>query len=231
MAAIIKTNGGKVLVIDADPQANSTAFYGLRGRELTTLADVLGGSTSDPYDAIYETPSGIDCLPADIDLINCDVASLRLGTGNVWTLSDLCSTLEDDDAYDHVLIDCPPGFTAASVASVYASDDIIVPVKIDAFSLDGLGELTAQINNLRVINSRVRIAGALVTMWHNSPAVIEGEALLKKSGIPLFDTRIRRSDKVDESTYMRKPLIEYSPRSSAARDYVNFVNEYLDMEV
>lgn len=232
MATILARGGAKVLIIDADPQANATAFCGLRdGVERNTLVGILEGRTSDPDDYIYETPLGIDCVPADMGLVSCDVASIRLNAMDTWTLDDFCSALEDEDAYDYVLIDCPPGFTAASVAAVYASNDVIVPVKVDAFALDGLSDLTLQINNLRTINARIRIAGALVTMWHSSPAVTEGETLLRQSSIPVFETRIRRSDKVDESTFMRRPLVDYSPRSSAARDYRDLVAEYIELGV
>ena len=232
MASILAESGAKVLVIDADPQANATSFYGLRAAaEKNTLSGLLEGFSADPYDFIYETRPGIDCVPADMSLINCDVASIRENVSSTKILSDFCAALEEDGMYDYILIDCPPGFTAASVAAVYASNDVIVPVKVDAFSLEGLGELTLQINNLRAINARVSIAGALVTMWHKAPAVIEGEALLKQSSIPLFRTQIRRSDKVDESTFMHQPLIEYSPRCSAAKDYRDFVAEYLETGV
>lgn len=70
--------------------------------------------------------------------------------------------------------------------------------------------------------------GILVTMWHNSPAVVQGEALLRDSGVPVFRTVIRRSDKVDESTFARQPLNEYSRYSSAGRDYRALVAEYLE---
>ncbi len=127
-----------------------------------------------------------------------------------------------------VLIDCPPSFTAASVAAIAASDDVIIPVKVDAFSVSGMRELLTQISGVRGICPGIRTAGILVTMWHNSPAVVQGEALLRDSGVPVFRTVIRRSDKVDESTFARQPLNEYSRYSSAGRDYRALVAEYLE---
>ncbi|MBR3331661.1 MAG: ParA family protein, partial [Mogibacterium sp.] len=87
------------------------------------------------------------------------------------------------------------------------------------------------INSVRRIQPRVRVAGALITMWHNSPACIQGECALRASGVPIFEQTIRRSEKVTESIFMRQSLQAYSPQSAAGRDYRAFVEEFLAMEV
>ncbi len=239
MAAILAgDHDKKVLVIDVDPQANTTQFYGLEGKECNTLTEILAGDVDYYPEAIYDTNnSSISCIPADINLIEADIASVMADDGRVIRrLADFLDAIKEDDEaadengekpYDYCLIDCPPSFTAASIAAIAASDEVIIPIKIDAFALDGLRELKKQIDGVRQIRSDIRIAGVLVTMWHNVPAVVQGEELLRKSGLPVFRQHIRRSDKVDESTFKRKPLAEYSSNCAAAVDYRLFVREYL----
>ena len=247
MAAILAGMDKTVLCIDADPQANLTQFYGFRDPEKTvdnTLAQLLNlnsqGRSDYAEDYVHETPlSGISLVPASIDLINADIAALKRG-GGVRSIQDLLDNLNEDtwiengvpeeggSAFDFVLVDCPPSFTAASVAAIYASDDVIIPVEADLFSITGLTSLLAQINSVRRIQPRVRVAGALITKWHNTPACIQGECALRASSVPIFTQTIRRSDKVTESIFERQALQTYSPQSAAGRDYRAFVAEYLE---
>ena len=235
--------GKEVLVIDADPQANATQFFGLDGDECNTLAGLLGGYSNDPYDFLYKTGlEQIAILPSGIDLIEADIASIRAGS-NVKCIAGLLETLDEDTKYcdpspegeeitgkfDYVLIDCPPSFTAASVAAIYAADEVIIPVEVDAFSVHGMVQVMKQIESVRKIQPRVRVAGVLITKWHNAPAVVQGEAALRDSAVPVFKTHIRRSDKVAESLFKAQTLEEYSRRSAAARDYRRFVAEYLNL--
>jgi len=241
MAAILANRyNKKVLVIDADPQANTTRFYGLAGKGCNSLASILSGTMDYYPDAVYGTNNNnISCVPADINLIEADIASVTTNDGSIKRLSDFLSVIVCDNEfeeengglpYEYVLIDCPPSFTAASIAAIAASDEVLIPIKIDAFAIDGMRELLKQIDGVRQIRPQIKVAGVLVTMWHNCAAVTQGEALLRQSGLPVFETHIRRSDKVDESTFARQALDTYSPHCAAARDYGDFVSEYL-MEV
>lgn len=239
MAAVLAESGKRVLVIDADAQANSTRFMGLRGSKCKSLADVLSGEYGGWTDCVYATGvDGVECVPASIKLIEADIASVRK-FNNSDAIVDFLDEIEEDERigieagapiapYDFCVIDCPPSFTASSVAAIAASDDVIIPVKIDAFALDGLNELVAQIDGVKSIRPQIRIAGVLVTMWHNCPACAQGEELLRGRAVPCFRTHIRRSDKVDESTFARVPLTEYSANCAAAVDYKRFVGEYLE---
>ena len=247
MAAILADRGRRVLCVDADPQANLTAFFGFRDTDKTlswTLADLLDGAEAfrlpDAGDYVYETPfPNIALVPASINLISADIASIKRG-GRVRAIQDLIDALNEEawigagvpeegcSVCDFVLIDCPPSFTAASVAAIYASDDVIIPVEADLFSILGMSTLLAQISSVRRIQPRARIAGALITKQHNSPACVQGEAALRASAIPVFRQTIRRSEKVTESIFVQQTLQTYSPQSAAGRDYRAFVDEYLE---
>ena len=248
MAAILADMGKSVLVIDADPQANATQFYGYRDPDKlceNTLAELLNSYESfarsnDTEDYVKRTPfPGIDLVPASSGLFYADIAALKRG-GNLKAIEDLLDNLNEDawimqgvpengaSAYDFVLIDYPPSFTAASAAAIYASDDVIIPVEADLFSIVGMTSLIAQINSVRRIQPRVRVAGALICKWHNTPACIQGECALRASSVPVFTQTIRRSDKVTESIFASQSLQTYSPQSAAGRDYRAFVAEYLE---
>ena len=130
-------------------------------------------------------------------------------------------------AYDFVIIDMPPAFSLAARASLAAADEVIVPIKLDAFSVDGMAELLRQIAAMRKINPALTLAGVLVTMWRNVGIVTQAEGVLRRGSFPVFSTVIRRTDRVDESTFQRQPLRVYSPRSAANVDYRMLVEEYL----
>ena len=102
-----------------------------------------------------------------------------------------------------------------------------MPIKLDAFSVDGMAELLRQIAAMRKINPALTLAGVLVTMWRNVGIVTQAEGVLRRGSFPVFSTVIRRTDRVDESTFQRQPLRVYSPRSAANVDYRMLVEEYL----
>ena len=237
MAAILAVERHlNVLVIDADAQANASAFLGQPELPERTLADIMLNGPDSVYEYINETNiPNVKCVPSSINLLAADIASAKT-TNSVNALREFLDVIAADSEaamsrgespiLNCVLIDCPPSFTAASVAAIAASDEIIIPVKIDAFSLRGMRELLKQIDYVRQIRPNVKLRGVLITMWHNTPAVVQGEALLRDTGLKVFETHIRRSDKVVESTFARQPLEVYSRQSGAGRDYRRFVAEY-----
>ena len=149
---------------------------------------------------------------------------------SVGSLSDLRDAIMEDGSYDCMVIDCPPAFTAASVSAIAAATDIIIPIKLDYYAIDGMRELVSQLRQIQTI-TEVHIAGALITQWRNTDVIQQGETWLRMhEPCPVFDTHIRRTDVVDKSTYWRKPLAECPPRSAATADYAAFVREFLGEE-
>ena len=229
MAAILAANHNKrVLVIDADPQANASRFFGANDAP-GTLTSLFNGCATHTDDVLWQTQlSGVDVVPADMGLVEIDINTAANGENSAKVIPEFVGALREDDEYDFVIIDCPPGFTAVSVSAIAASDDIVIPAKVDAFALSGIAELKAQIDAVRQLRDNIRIAGVLITLWRPLPVVIQGEQYLRSSGLPVFETYIRRTDgKVDESTFTRQSISDYSPFCNAARDYRSFVEEYL----
>lgn len=228
----------RVLVIDADSQCNCTEFLQRDAEHPRTLSDVLRYVGADgglyAYGGIEKTRySGIDILAADDCLMDLDLTKVEQGTSNATILREMCAALgkKSDmpgaDYYDWCIIDCPPAFNAASAAALVAADEVVIPMKIDAFAMRGMANIMQQISNMRKINSRLKLAGILPTMWYKSKNILKAEAQLRESSLPVF-SHIRRSPKADDMTFVQEPIIFCSPYSATAIDYRRFVAELIE---
>lgn len=235
-AVLAKDYKQMVLVIDADSQCNTTEFFGGEP-ETGSLAQLLrmGPSAYLAAAAVAAIqPSnfgGIDILCGEDSLMDLDLSKVEMQAVNVTVLRELRRYLDaqsdpEGESYDWVLIDCPPAFNAASAAALLMADEVLIPIKLDAFSLRGMANLLRQIDNMRQINPKLKLLGCLPTMWYRSSRAEEAEKVLAQSGLPVFG-HIRRTDKVDEMTYAQEPLLVTSPNCAAGVDYRKFVRELM----
>ena len=199
----------------------------MQTRKRVTLQQFSGNPalTRIPASNIQSTEYwGIDILAGDDSLMDLDLSKVEQQTVNAnvlrYMVDEICN------AYDYALIDCPPAFNAASAAALIAADDVIIPIKLDAFSLRGMINLTRQIMNMRQINPKLKISGILPTMWYKDSDIQDAEQQLKSAGLHVFH-HIRRSDKVDKMTFRQEPLLISSPKSAAGMDYRKFVDEFV----
>lgn len=233
MAAELASRGKSVIVIDADGQRNTSKFFGADTEGGNTLYEVLTRKAEPFYgDMLQETQiKGVKILPASMELIHADLAAIKDGGINLGAVRNLVTCIAEDDEADNVLIDCPPSFSAATTAALAAADEVVIPIKLDAFSLDGMGELMYQIGELRAVNPRLRIAGVLITMRNRTTVNAEAEKVLRESKVPVFRQTIRRATTVDQMTFRRRALRDIQPadgrQENVASDYRAFVDEYL----
>lgn len=218
----------RVLLVDADSQCNSTEFYGgdpAKGN----LAELLrSDSQEDAAWGIQSTRfTGVDLLAGDESLMDLDLTKVELQDVRATVLRDMVQSLDKMSLYDWVLVDCPPAFNAASAAALIAADEVIIPIKLDAFSLRGMANLMRQIANMRQINPKLRLGGLLPTMWYRSENIQRAEETLRASGLPVYP-HIRRTNKVDDMTFAQEPLLISSPKSAAGRDYRTFVRTLME---
>lgn len=222
----------RVLLVDADGQANATQIMLPQGR-YDGLGALLRGMAIC-YDELVEHTdvAGLDVLPASADLWSLDLEAAAGDRGRSFrTVLDMREALEEDDAYDVMIIDCPPNLGAACVAAILASDCVIIPVLSDACSATGVADIVDQIDSLRSVRLDLRVGGVLVNQWHRAPIVEDAVAYLREdSAVPVYDTVIRRTDKVVESSWSQVPVQVLSPFCSAARDYRAFAAELLAKE-
>ena len=214
LAAELRHRGKRVLCIDADPQHNLTDFLGASA-DGTTITDLLAGRVCEADIAVQRIGAGFGIVPSDLSLCEIDIEAIQKGI-SLRTVRDLCEAVADD--FDVCLIDCPPSFTAASIAALVAADEVIIPIKLDAFSLRGMANIMQQVSNMRKINDSLTVAGILPTMWYKSDNIIEAEKMLREFGLPVLP-HVRRTNKVDDMTFAQEPLVISSPKSAAGVDY------------
>lgn len=234
MAAELANRGNRVLVIDADPQCDSSRFFNAED-DYCSLFDVMTGE-HEPYWDCNIQPTGrdrIDILMGDARLTTLDIKAITHGDVNLTALRDFCETIAEDEGYDYVLIDCPPSFTAATTAALAAVNDVVIPIKPDSFSIHGMDNMVEQINGMRKINPRLRVAGVLLTMMTNCKAATLGAQEVRKLPVHIYRQTIRRSTKADESTFLCEPLAQLlsvkEGNENAATDYRNWVTEYMEV--
>ena len=231
LAAILATDYEKrVLLVDVDHQGNASRYCGVNTEERGGLAALLTGGAVC-YDEVVEmaTMSGVDVIPADMSLATLGVDGGCTSQMAVRAMRDLRDAVIEDDSYDFIIFDCPPAFSQASIGAIAASDMVFVPIKPGAFEMSGMRLLADQIASVRSAGLAYRAVCGLLTIWHNADATRQSEEWLREhSPIPLFAQKIRRTDKVTESTYAAQPVTRWSPTSAAARDYRAWVEEIME---
>ena len=173
----------RVLLVDADGQANATQILLPRG-EYDGLGALMRGMAICYDELVVHTDvEGLDVLPASEDLWALDLEAAGGEGGRSYrTLRDMREAVDEDGAYDVMVIDCPPNLSAACVSAILASDAVIIPVLSDACSATGVADLMEQIDSLRYIRPEIRVAGVLVNQWHRSPVVEDAAAYLREDG-------------------------------------------------
>lgn len=235
LAYILATSFKKrVLLMDADSQANATSQCGVIDVPSGSgMAAVLRGMTNYYPDDIWHTDvPGLDLLPATEDLGDIDLECIMGGgKADLFQLVGLREALEEDDEYDVAVIDCPPYFSVSCLNAIAAADRLIIPTDTDAFSAVGMAGLVRQLDSIRKACPDVAVSGCLVTKWHRADIVEDAVDYLRQEGpIHVFDTVIRRTDKVLESTWAGQAAAQWSPFCSASRDYRAWVAELLERE-
>jgi chromosome partitioning protein len=136
--------------------------------------------------------------------------------------------LEVAGDYDFVIIDNAPDLSMSIINALVATDDILIPIKVDSFAFDGVAQILEQTEEVREFNPGLRIAGGFITIYQRNNVNTQGETYLQQyDGLPMFETVIRKTVAIDETTFTGKPIMEYSKRSTAALDYAALVDEYL----
>ena len=218
----------RTLLIDADPQANSTTGVGFDLHNITTsLYDAMINGTP-LSDVVLKTEiPHLDLIPSHIDLVGAEIELVNFpNRENV--LKNLLTALNDQ--YDFIIIDCLPSLGLITVNALVASDSVIVPVQCEFFALEGLGKL---LNTIKIVQSRLnpdlQIEGILMTMYDGrlrlSNQVVS--EVRKHFDEMVFSTIIHRNTRLSEAPSVGKPVILYDADSKGTVNYLNLAKEIL----
>lgn len=230
MAYELYRRGYKVLLLDNDKQGNLSKAYGRYDAEsIAPITRLLSGEWTAAAELIQKTDyEGIDIVSANMSLMGATWKLTTEETGNQIERYKRLAKLDAVGAYyDYCIIDNPPDIGLNVVNALTITDEVIVPVKIDEWALEGLDILAGQIEYAKQYNPALRLLGVLVTAYQNTDGEAAGREWLEteKNGYSLMGV-IRYSGKVAESTFLFKPIYEYSPCCGAAQDYKKFVTRY-----
>lgn len=227
MAYSLYKAGNRALILDNDKQGNiSRTFQNYNPHWNPPIAKLLSGEITNLENLMKPTQyEGIYIIPANMQLLT---ETLKLSTISTTEQFTKFKNIKDQAAeyFDYLIIDNPPDIGLNVINALTIADDVIIPVKVDAGSLQGMQTLVEQIDIARQFNKNINPAKILITMHRNDDANAAGVSILKERGFNMFQTKIRYSGKVVESSLHGKPLEEYSYRSAAAVDYRRFVKEY-----
>ena len=228
LAASLAVLEYKVLIIDADPQANATSGVGFDVRNVKTSIYECIVDELDPRKIILNTEiPGLDLIPSHIDLVGAEIEMLNL-PNREKVLRHGIEKIKDD--YDFILIDCSPSLGLITVKSLTAADSVIIPVQCEYFALEGLGKL---LNTIKIIQTKLHpeleIEGFLLTMYDSrlnlSNQVME--EVKKHFQEMVFESVIHRNIKLSEAPSYGQPAILYDASSKGSASYMNLARELL----
>lgn len=225
--ACLEEKGDRVLLVDLDPQSNLTKLFKAYSMEDVSIADVLLNKNLDIEKVIKKTDfENIDILPSNVTLAFAERKILL--DVNRSQQNRLAKALEEiEDKYDYCLIDCPPALNMITVNALCASDEVLVPIKIDKFALDGLEYLLDSIEEIKEeFNPNLNFKGCFITMDSSTTVnkVIKQE-LKSVLGEKMLNTSIHQNIKVVESTFEECPVVFSSKKARASLNYKDLSKE------
>jgi len=240
LAASLATMDKKVLVIDADPQANASSGLGVDIQQVETsiydciISTVLASANKnekmiDPHEAIYTTDlKGLDIIPSHINLVGAEVEMINLRNREL-VIKNMLSVLTPE--YDYILIDCSPSLGLITTNALTAANSVIIPVQCEYFALEGITKLLQTIKIIKSkINPNLEIEGFLLTMFDSRLRLANQiyDEVKRHFKELVFKTVIQRNVKLSEAPSHGIPCILYDVTSTGAKNYLALAKELID---
>ena len=229
IAAAVGALDKRVLLVDLDPQGNSTSGVGVQRRtvKVSTYDVIIGNAKAS--EAVVDTGfKNLSLMPSQIALAGAEFELIELERRELL-FRDALSEIEGD--YDYIFIDCPPSLGILSINALAASQGVIIPMQCEFYSLEGLSQLMLTIKNVKKLyNPPLEITGILITMFNgrlNLSAQVLDE-VKKYYADKLFSTSIVRNVKLSEAPSFGEPIIYYDKGSKGARAYMDVAKEILE---
>ncbi|MDR1103319.1 MAG: AAA family ATPase [Tannerella sp.] len=229
LAASLAAYEKKVLVVDADPQANASSGLGIDVKKSErSLYDCLVNGEDCRRVIVPTALDGLEVLPSHIDLVGAEIEMLNMD-GREYTLKKVLHPLKDE--YDFILIDCSPSLGLITVNALTAADSVIIPMQCEYFALEGISKL---LNTVKLIKSKLNreleIEGFLVTMYDARLRVANEiyEEVNRRFQDLVFETVIQRNVKLVEASSFGQPVLLYDAESRGSANHMQLAQELIE---
>lgn len=220
--------GHKVLVVDLDPQGNTTTGFGLeKGQVGASVYDLLGESGDAAAAVVATEVPKLDLVPANMDLAGAEV-ELASALAREYRLKNSLSTIKDE--YDYVIVDCPPSLGLLTINALAASDDVIVPLQCEFFAMEGVTQLFNTIELVRKsLNPSLQLMGVLLTMFdkRNKLSTAVENDVREHLGERVLATVIPRNVRMSEAPSHGKPALLYDVKCAGSQAYIKLAAEVI----
>ena len=231
LAAAVGAKGYRVLLVDIDPQGNTTSGYGIDKRNLSSSSYNVLIEGTNPENAIVKTAfENVDILPSDLNLAGAEVELIDLEHRENRIKTAVAKIY---DRYDFIFLDCPPSLGLITINALTASDTFLVPVQCEFYALEGLAQLMATVRQVkRLYNPYLELEGVLQTMYDGRLNLTQQVVTEIKKFFPnkVYKTVIPRNVRLSEAPSFGEPIIYYDRRSSGALAYTEFAEEFLSQQ-
>ena len=228
VSAYLSSYGYRTLLIDLDPQSNSTSGLGLNPEDVKESVYEVIIQDKDPWEIILETSyKNLRILPSSIQLAGAEV-ELVSSLKREFKLKEAIKKIEKN--YDFILIDCPPALGLLTINALAAAREVIIPIQCEYYALEGLGQLLSTINLVKKnLNDKLKIKGAIMTMYDPRLKLAEQviEEVKNYFSEKVYKTIIPRNVRLSEAPSYGKPIMEYDPDCKGAEAYNNFTREVI----
>lgn len=228
LVSAIGLAGKKVLIIDADPQGNSTSGFGIDKRSVVFSSyDLFIGSQKAEVAIKTTTFKNVDIIPANMNLAGAEVELISINDRQLQ-LKKALSLIRDK--YDYIFIDCPPSLGLITINALTASDTLLVPVQCEYYAMEGLSQLMSSVRQVkRLYNSTLELEGVLLTMYDSRLNLTHQvvDELKKFFAKKLYETTIPRAVRLSEAPSYGMPIQYYDKRSKGAKAYDDLAKEFI----
>lgn len=229
LAAALGAKGKKVLVIDMDPQGNTTSGFGVEKNEVeNTIYELMLGEVPVKECIIPDVSKGVSIIPSNVNLAAAEI-ELTGEDRKEYIVKDEIEFIRDD--YDYIIVDCPPSLSMLTVNAMTTADSVLVPIQCEYYALEGLSQLIHTINLVKErLSPDLSMEGVVFTMFDSRTNLSEQvvESVKQNLNHRIFNTMIPRNVRLAEAPSYGEPIITYDPKSPGAEAYMKLADEIIN---
>lgn len=232
LSACLALKGKKILVVDIDPQGNTTSGLGIAKKNLenTTYEIIIRDEFETSKTIIPTAIKNLDIIPASVDLAGAEIELVNI-EGREKRLKKALEQIRD--SYDYIFIDCPPSLGLLTINSLAAVDSVLIPIQCEFYALEGVSQLLSTIELVKKkLNKNLKIEGVILSMFdgRTNLSIQVVQEVKKHFGNKVYTRVIPRNVRLAEAPSYGMAITEYDPKSKGAQAYMEFAEEFLESE-